>query len=294
MKNLTVLLVLLVICLDSQAQRKKRSQSAQETVNPELFSGMKYRSVGPTRGGRSTAIAGFRTKQFSFLMGATGGGVWRTDDAGQNWKNVSDGQITVGSIGAIEVAPSDENVIYVGTGSACPRGNVSLGNGMYRSTDEGVTWKKIGLEAAGQIGKVIVHPSDPDVVWVAALGNAFTSNDQRGVFKSSDGGQSWDKVLFVSNETGAVDIAINPANPRILYAAMWQMERKPWTLIDGGTSGGIFQSKDGGATWKKLEDGLPTGLLGRIGLTVSPANPDRIWAQNPSQEGRIRWTVPLR
>ncbi len=279
MKNLLILLTLLLICFTSQAQRNKRASARPETLNPEVFAGMKYRSVGPTRGGRSTAIAGFRSKQFSFLMGATGGGVWRTDDAGQNWKNISDGQISVGSIGAIEVAPSDENVIYVGTGSACPRGNVSPGNGMYRSTDEGVTWNKIGLRDAGQIGKVVIHPDNPDVVWVAALGNAFASNDQRGVFKSSNGGKTWDKVLFINNKTGAVDLAINPSNPRILYAAMWQMERKPWTLIDGGTSGGIFQSKDGGATWKKLEGGLPTGLLGRIGLTISPVNPERVWAQ---------------
>ncbi len=279
MKNLTILLTLMLLCFGSDAQRKKRSNSNSESVNPKIFAGMKYRSIGPTRGGRSTAIAGFRSKQFSFLMGATGGGVWRTDDAGQNWTNISDGQITVGSIGAIEVAPSDENVIYVGTGSACPRGNVSLGNGMYRSTDEGVTWMKIGLEEAGQIGKVVVHPNNPDILWVAALGNAFTSNDQRGIFKSSNGGKSWEKVLYIDDKTGAVDLAINPTNPRILYAGMWQMERKPWTLIDGGSTGGIFQSKDGGSTWKKLAGGLPTGLLGRIGLTVSPANPDRVWAQ---------------
>lgn len=284
MKNLTILFSLILLCTVGFSQKKRRTSNAGEPVNSSLFDGMKYRSVGPTRGGRSTAIAGFQTKPFSFLMGATGGGVWRTDDAGQNWKNISDGQITVGSIGAIEVAPSDENVIYVGTGSACPRGNVSLGNGMYRSTDEGETWKKIGLDAAGQIVKVVVHPNNPDILWVAALGNIFTANQERGVFKSLDGGNSWKKVLFINNNTGAVDIAINPANPRVLYAAMWQAERKPWTLIDGGKNGGIFQSKDGGDTWKKLEGGLPTGLLGRIGLTVSPANPERIWAQIQAKE----------
>ncbi len=279
MKKLTFLICILVLPITSSAQKNKRSSTNVGNISPELFAGMKYRSVGPTRGGRSTAIAGFKTQTYSFLMGATGGGVWRTDDAGQTWRNISDGQITVGSIGAIEVAPSDENVIYVGTGSACPRGNVSLGNGMYRSTDEGETWKKIGLDDAGQIGRVIVHPNNPDIVWVAALGNIFTANSERGVFKSSDGGKTWKRVLFVDNETGAVDLSINPNNPRILYAAMWQAQRKPWTLIDGGTTGGIFQSKDGGSTWKKLDGGLPKGLLGRIGLSVSPANPDRIWAQ---------------
>jgi len=284
MKNLTILLSLLLLCFTGYGQKNKRSSAAPEKINPDLFSGMKYRSIGPTRGGRSTAITGFRNKQFSFLMGATGGGVWRTDDAGQNWKNISDGQITVGSIGSIEVAASDENVIYVGTGSACARGNVSLGNGMYRSTDEGENWKSIGLKAAGQIGKVIVHPDNSDVVWVAALGNAFTSNAERGIFKTTDGGQSWSKVLFVNNQTGAVDLAIHPGNPRILYAAMWQMERKPWTIIDGGEMGGIFQSKDGGTTWKKLEGGLPKGVIGRIGLSVSPANPERVWAQIQAKE----------
>ncbi|MEP1097299.1 MAG: glycosyl hydrolase [Cyclobacteriaceae bacterium] len=283
MKNLTILLSLLIFS-SGYSQKRKKSTPAVEKVNVNLFNGMKYRSVGPTRGGRSTAIAGFPSKQFSFLMGATGGGVWRTDDAGQNWKNISDGQITVGSIGAIEVASSDENVIYVGTGSACPRGNVSLGNGMYRSTDEGENWESIGLKAAGQIGKVIVHPDNADIVWVAALGNAFTSNSERGVYKTTDGGKSWSKVLFINNQTGAVDLAINPANPRILYAAMWQMERKPWTIIDGGEMGGIFQSKDGGTTWEKLKGGLPNGVIGRIGLTVSPANPDRIWAQIQAKE----------
>ena len=261
----------------SHAQRKS-PDNTPKVIDQKYFTGMKYRSVGPSRGGRVTAVAGVPQKPFTFYMGPTGGGVWRTDDAGWNWKNLTDGQIGAGSIGAITVAPSDPNVIYVGTGSACPRGNVSPGVGLYKTTDEGKTWQFNGLPNAGQIGKIVVHPANPDIALVAALGNAFGPNPDRGVYKTTDGGKTWSKVLFVSDSTGAVDIEMNPQNPRILYAAMWRAERKPWTLIDGGMEGGIWRSKDMGESWQKLGGGLPEGLLGRIGLAVSPAQPDRVWA----------------
>ena len=204
--------------------------------------------------------------------------MWKTTDAGESWENISDGFFDVSSIGAVEVAPSDPNVIYVGTGSAGIRGNVQDGRGVYRSTDGGDTWSFKGLPEAGLIGRVRVHTSNPDLVYLAALGHAFGKNEERGVYRSSDGGDNWEKVLFLSDSVGAVDLAMNPKNPRILYAGMWRAERKPWTLIDASEDGGLYKTTDGGDSWEKLGGGLPTGLTGRIGVTVSPANPDRVWA----------------
>jgi len=251
---------------------------ANEIIDPAHISALSYRGVGPHRGGRVTAVTGVRSEPYMFYMGSTGGGVFKTDDAGATWRNISDGQIPIPSIGAITVAPSDDNVVYVGTGSAEPRGNTSPGRGMFRSTDAGKTWGPIGLVEAGQIGRIVVHPDDADVLFVAALGNLFGNNDQRGVFRSEDGGETWDNVLFVNDSTGVVDVAINPKNPRILYATAWRAQRLPWTMISGSSEGGIYRSKDGGDTWSKLSVGLPSGLIGKAGVTVSPANPDRVWA----------------
>ncbi|MGH9324375.1 MAG: WD40/YVTN/BNR-like repeat-containing protein, partial [Vicinamibacteria bacterium] len=184
-----------------------------------------------------------------------------------------------GSIGAIAVAPSDPNVIYVGTGSACPRGNVSAGDGMYRSTDAGKSWTHVGLPEAGQIGKIRVHPENPDLVYAAVLGHIFGPNPDRGVYRSKDGGKTWEKVLFVSEKTGAVDLSLDVKNPRILYAGMWRAERKPFTFISGDPEeGGLYKSTDGGDTWTELTEGLPEGATGKIGVSISPANPDRIFA----------------
>ena len=245
--------------------------------DPALFGAMKYRMIGPYRGGRATAVAGIPEQPYTFYMGSTGGGVWKTDDAGTSWRNVSDGTFKAGSIGAVAVAPSDPNVVYVGTGSAAPRGNISPGVGMYKSTDAGATWTAAGLEKAGQIGKIAIHPDDPDRVYVAALGTIFGPNPERGVFRSDDGGATWDHVLSISDSTGAIDLAVDPNNPRILYAGMWRVERKPWTLIDGSTEGGVYKSTDGGDSWRRLEGGLPGGLLGKVGVAVSPANSNRVW-----------------
>ena len=251
--------------------------TAPPAVAPEYLSSQTWRSVGPFRGGRVTAVAGVPQKPFTFYMGAVGGGVWQSDDAGESWRNVSDGQFDVGGVGAIAVAPSDPNVIYVGTGSAEPRGNVSPGRGMYRSTDAGKTWAQIGLREAGQIGRIQIHPDDPDHLWVAALGNLFGPNEERGVFRSRDGGDSWEKVLFVNDSTGVVDIALDPSNPRILLATAWRARRLPWSMISGSSEGGLFRSKDGGDTWQRLSAGLPQGLWGKAGVTISPANPNRVW-----------------
>ena len=215
-------------------------------------------------------------------MGTTGGGVWKTDDSGHHWRNISDGFFG-GSVGAIDVADSDPNVIYVGTGSADIRGNTSTGRGVWRSTDGGDTWGFIGLPEAGQIGSIEVDPRDPDVVFAAALGHPFGPNKERGVYRSRDGGTTWERVLFVSERTGAMDIQINQQNPRELWASMWTAERKPWTMISGSEESGIWRSTDGGDNWTELtaeglDNGLPDGVVGKIGLAVSPVDPERVWA----------------
>lgn len=273
------LLLLLLVPLLTTAQKKKTVAEPSQP-KPEFasfFEGMKYRNIGPSRGGRSTAVAGIPSRPNTFFMGTTGGGVWRTDDGGNTWNNITDGFLPVGSIGSIRVALSDPNVMFVGTGSADPRGNVSPGKGIFKSTDGGKTWTAAGLEKGGQIGKIEIHPQNPDIVFAAVLGNIFAYTPERGVYRTKDGGKTWEKVLYVNDKTGAMDVVMDPNNSRILYAAMWQVQRKPWTLIDGGPDGGVWQSKDGGDTWKKLEGGLPTGVLGKIGLAVSPANSDRVW-----------------
>ncbi len=252
-------------------------QPGHIVYDTSLYAGLQYRMIGPFRGGRATAVAGVSQKPHTFYLGATGGGVWKTEDAGQHWDNVSDDYFHVGSIGAITVAPSDPDVVYVGTGSADIRGNVSTGKGVYRSTDGGKSWSFEGLEDAGQIGDIVVSPRDPDLVYLASIGHAFGPNPTRGVFRSRDGGKTWQKVLFVSDSTGFIDLAMDPNNPRVLYAAAWQTERKPWTIVSGGHEGGIWKSTDGGDHWTKLGGGLPTGLVGKASVTVSPADPDRVW-----------------
>lgn len=252
-------------------------QNGNTVVDTNLLSNLQYRMAGPFRGGRSTAVSGRPGAPFSFLMGTTGGGLWESTDAGGSWQNISDGFFG-GGIGAVAVSEADPNVIYVGTGSADPRGNISQGRGIWKSTDGGKSWKFSGLPEAGQIGKIRIHPKDPDLVYVAALGHIFGPNPERGVYRSRDGGATWEAVLQVSDQTGAVSLIINPSNPRVLYAGMWRAERKPWSMISGSEDGGVYRSIDGGDTWAKLAGGLPTGLTGKIGLTLSPANPDRVWA----------------
>ncbi len=304
---------------------------ASDTGN--LFHSLSYRLVGPFRGGRVTAVAGVAADPMTYYMGSTGGGVWKTTDAGTTWRNLSDavreleprsepiimGEVDpalagVGllrepiggmpesgvewrtrggdafgsaSIGAIAVAPSDPNVVYVGTGSACPRGNVSPGDGIYKSTDAGDTWRHIGLPEAGQIGRIVVHPNDPDIVYAAVLGHIFGPNPERGVYRSTNGGLTWTKVLFVSDRAGAVDLAMDASNPRVLYAAIWQVERKPWTMVSGGPGSGLYKTSDGGNTWVELTEGLPEGVKGRIAVAVSPAAPSRVWALVEHDEGGL-------
>ncbi len=255
-------------------------------VAPELYQGMRYRMVGPFRGGRVTAVTGIADQPHTFFFGGTGGGVWMTDDAGHHWFPLADDdELTAGAVGALEVADSDPNVIYVGTGSTCIRGNISVGRGVWGSTDGGDSWNFLGLPESGAIGEVVVHPTDPSTVFVAALGHPFGKNPERGVYRSRNGGESWEQVLFLNDSTGAVSLAMDPTNPRILYAGMWRTERKPWTLISGGPEGGLYKSTDGGDHWTKLGGGLPEGIVGKVVVTVSGGNPDRIWAMVEAEPG---------
>jgi photosystem II stability/assembly factor-like uncharacterized protein len=248
------------------------------SFDPALFGGLEYRMVGPARGGRVTAVTGVPSEPRTFYMGVASGGVWKTTDAGATWLPISDGQIPVGSIGAIEVAASNPDIIYVGTGSDDIRSNVSTGRGVYKSTDGGKTWSFVGLRQAGQIGGVRVDPTNPDVVYVAADGNAFAPNAERGVFRTRDGGKSWEKVLFISDSTGSSDVELQPGNPRVIYAGMWRGERRPWTIISGAHEGGLYKSSDGGDHWVKMTNGLPSGLVGKSNLAVTDANPNRVYA----------------
>ena len=263
------------------------ADTANITVNPELYKGLEYRSIGPYRGGRVTAGTGVPGKPFTFYMGSTGGGVWKTEDAGTSWANISDEYFKAGSIGAVAVSESDPNVIYAGTGSNAPRGNISPGNGIYKSTDAGKTWKHVGLDNAGQIGRIRIHPENPDLVYAAVLGNLFAPSEERGVYRSKDGGTSWEKVLYLDADTGSVELAMDRANPRVLYAAMWSIRRTPWTLAGVSDEGGLYKTRDSGDSWEKVQGGFPAGITGKIGVTISPADPDRIWALVEHEKGGV-------
>jgi len=259
---------------------------SSDFIEPSLFGAIKWRLVGPYRGGRVTAVTGVPGHSRLYYMGATGGGVWRTTDAGITWENLSDDTFKVGTIGAIAVAASDPNVIYVGTGEKSIRGvTTSQGDGVYRSTDAGKTWSYIGLPKAGQIARIKIHPQNPDVAYVAVQGQIWGPNKERGVYRTLDGGKSWEQVLKVDSQTGATDLRMDPTNPRILYAAMWENGRKPWYILSGGHAGGIFKSRDGGDTWEKLTNGLPE-LIGKIGVDVCASNPNRLYAVVEAMPGK--------
>ena len=246
-----------------------------------------WRNIGPARGGRSVACTGVVGEPMTFYFGGTGGGVWKTTNGGVTWRNISDGAFGTGSVGAIAVAQSDPNVVFVGMGEACVRGNFSHGDGVYRSLDAGKTWEHVGLEDTRQIGDVLIHPRDEQTVFVAALGHVFGPNAQRGVFKSTDGGETWRRVLYVDDRTGAVDLAMDPFNPRIMYAGMWQVRRTPWSLESGGEGSGLYRSRDGGETWEELTNGLPAGIKGKIAISCSAAQRDRVWAIVEAEDGGL-------
>jgi photosystem II stability/assembly factor-like uncharacterized protein len=246
---------------------------------------MRYRLVGPSRGGRVTAVAGMPSQPRTFFMGVASGGVFRTTDGGESWVPITDGQVPVGSTGAIEVSESNPEIIYVGTGSDGVRSNVSTGRGVYRSMDGGRTWRFAGLYNVGQIGAVRIHPADPNTVWVAANGDIFKPTAARGIFKTTDGGKSWRKTLFVSDSTGAMDVELQPGNPSVVYAWMSRIERKPWSIISGSREGGFYKSTDAGETWTRHTTGLPGELIGKGNLAVTAANPSRLYALIEAKPG---------
>ncbi len=264
---------------------------ANQIVPLNAYKDLKWRSVGATRGGRVTAYSGVRQQPHTFYFGGVGGGVWKTDDAGITWVPVSDGQIATGSIGSIDVAPSNPNHVWVGTGSAAIRSNVIIGRGVYKSTDAGTKWEFMGLKDSGQIGGIKVHPFNTNTVWLAALGSPFGPNDERGIFKTTDAGKTWKKTLFVNNETGGRDIEVDWENPDILYAAMYKGFRKGWDIISGGpaSEGGIYKSTDGGETWKHIRSGLPKNLIGKIDIEIARSNPKVLYAmvEAPGNEGGL-------
>ncbi len=285
--------IYLMICLRAFALFCLAGLTFAQTVVPDKDKdqkkeeqGLQYRAIGPFRGGRSLTASGLPGDPTTYYFGSTGGGIWKSTDGATTWKPVFDHEKS-SSIGSLAVAPSDPNVIYAGTGEACIRGNAATGDGIYKSLDAGKTWKNVGLRDSRAIGKVIIHPRDPDTVFVAALGHPYGPNQERGIFRTTDGGATWTKVLFVNENTGGVDITFDPRNAHILFAAMWQVRRQPWTLSSGGDGSGLYRSGDGGATWKKLDgEGLPEGPYGKIGVAVA-ANSDRIWALIEARNGGL-------
>jgi len=300
MKKISIcsLLCSLIVITGSFAQKKKTKEAAPslvqttKTIDSKLFNALRYRNVGPFVGGRSLAVSGVVGNPLAYYFGATGGGVWKTNDGGNRWFPISDSTFQSSAVGAIAVAQSDPNVVYVGTGETDIRGNITYGDGMYKSTDAGKTWKHIGLKESYSIAHVAVHPRNPEVLFVAATGNIWAPNKERGVYRSKDGGKTWQQVLAKNDSTGAVDVVFDPSNPEILYAALWQCYRNHHSMSSGGAGCGLYKSTDGGDTWQLLSQnpGMPKGLLGKIGIAVAPTNGNRLWAmiENKDKGGLYR------
>ena len=264
-------------------------KDAAQVIRQQLLDNLEFRCIGPHRGGRVVAVAGDVSDPMTFYFGACAGGVWKTTDGGQYWRNVSDGYFNTAAIGALTVSTADPNVIYAGTGETSIRGNVSHGDGIYKSVDAGLSWRHMGLSDSRHIGKIQVHPRDSDIVYAAALGHAFGPNEQRGVFRSRDGGENWEKVLYKSDNAGSHDVSMDVNNPRILFAAIWQAQRYPHRLESGGPECGLWRSMDGGDSWEEVsrKPGLPQGVLGKIGVAISPARAGRVWAVIEAHDGAV-------
>ncbi|MEZ4810894.1 MAG: glycosyl hydrolase [Allomuricauda sp.] len=272
-KTLCLLFTLSLIANVSFAQKN----TAVPKISEKLYESMAYRNIGPFRGGRVTTVEGIPDDIFTYYMGATGGGVWKTTDGGETWNNISDGFFNTTGIGDITVAPSDHNIVYVGTGESCIRGvKTSHGDGMYKSTDAGKTWKHIGLEATRHIGEVFVHPKDPNKVYVAAQGNPWGTDEHRGLYLSNNGGETWEKILYVNDHSGIVDMTVSESDPNFMMVTSWDFQRKPWVVQSGGPGSKVFKTTDGGQTWKEITKGLPE-LKGKMGIDISPANPNVVY-----------------
>ncbi len=275
------LLLLFFTTSENLAQRRRRGNAtaATKTFDQKLYDAIQWRSIGPFRGGRASGVTGVKGKPTVAYMAATGGSVWKTTDAGQTWKNISDGYFG-GSMGEIAVSESDPNILYAGTGEKTLRGNVSPGyGGMFKSYDGGKPWENIGLPNSSHIGNIIIHPKNPDIVLVAVIGNLFKDSPDRGIYKTSDGGKTWNKVLFANNRTGAADITFEPGNARMVYATTWNVRRTPYSLESGGEGSALWKSTDLGEIWENISGnkGLPEGLWGISGVSVSAVNPDRVY-----------------
>lgn len=283
--------IALLLSFGVNAQRKKGGSTSSKstlTYDEKLYNAIEWRSIGPYRGGRASAVTGVPGKPLLFYFGATGGGVWRTKDGGNSWENISDGYFG-GSIGSVAVSEWDNNVIYVGGGEATVRGNVSSGYGLWKSTDAGKTWKDIGLKNSRHVPRIRIHPRNPDLVYAAVLGDLFKPSEERGVYRSKDGGKTWERVLFSTKEAGAVDLVMDPNNPRILYASTWKIKRTPYSLESGGEGSAIWKSTDGGDNWTNISGnkGLPKGIWGISGITVSPVNSNRVFAIIENDKGGV-------
>ncbi len=288
-RSRTTTFIALVVSVSASLPFLSSAAHGQDQKTASPYAELKFRQIGPFRGGRSGAVTGVQSEPLTFYMGATGGGIFKTVDGGHHWLPVADGQLKLGSIGAIAVADSDPNIIYAGTGEGDLRGNASHGDGVYKSTDAGHTWKHMGLTDTQQIAALRIDPKNPDIAYVAAMGHMTGPNEDRGVFRTRDGGKTWQKVLFKSNLAGAVDISIDPLNSSVLYASIWQYMRKPWTFESGGPDSGLYKSTDGGDTWKEIthNPGLPKGVIGRIGIAVSPVRAGSAWVLVEADEGGI-------
>jgi photosystem II stability/assembly factor-like uncharacterized protein len=296
MKRLLFTPLIILLCASSFLFAQKRMTKSKNTsskanvitYDSAIYNGMEWRCIGPFRGGRSAAVTGVPGKPNLYYFGSTGGGIWRTENGGQTWENISDGYFG-GSIGAVVVSKSDPNVIYVGGGEKTLRGNVSYGYGVWKSVDGGESWKNVGLNNSRHISRIRIHPDNPDIAYAAIIGDIFKPTDERGVFRTTDGGKTWKRVLFANDQAGAVDLILDPNNPRIMFASTWRVKRTPYSLESGGEGSALWKSTDSGESWTNISSakGLPEGVVGIIGVTVSPVNSKRVFAIIEAKEGGV-------
>ena len=277
--------------IDSTRTGATPTPTTAAPLDSAILKAYRWRSIGPDRGGRSIAATGVKGRPREAYFGATGGGLWKTTDGGMTWSAITDGQVKSASVGAVAVSESNPDVVYIGMGETCIRGNIMAGDGVYKSTDAGKTWKNVGFDGGSKqnISKIRIHPTNPDIVWIAVFGQHGAPNEERGIFKTTDGGKTWKKVLYRDDKTGAIDISVDRTNPNVLYAAMWEAYRVEYQMSSGGPGSGLFKSTDGGDTWTEItrNPGMPSGVVGRIGVSVSGADPNRVYALVENENGGL-------